>query len=122
MAMPARVLARLVLGVGLLSGALATWAAPARAEGGFRCGSGRVVRNGETEDDVAGKCGDPDSVNSWSETRTEVVWENGHSIERQVVINYDEWEYDLGPHRLIRYVTFAQGHMVKVRTGTYGQN
>jgi hypothetical protein len=120
MAMPARVLARLVLGVGVVSGALATWAVPARAEGGFRCGSGRVVRNGETEDDVAGKCGDPDSVNSWNETRTEVFWENGHSIERQVMITYDEWEYDLGPHRLIRYVTFAQGKMIKVRTGTYG--
>jgi hypothetical protein len=45
---------------------------------------------------------------------------NGQLVERQVVVVYDEWEYDLGPHRLIRYVTFEQGHMVRVRTGTYG--
>jgi hypothetical protein len=94
---------------------------PARADGGFRCATGRVVRNGETEDDVASKCGDPDAVNSWSEVRTEAVWENGRKVERSVTVTYDEWKYDLGRHRLIRYVTFAQGRLVSVRTGSYGQ-
>jgi hypothetical protein len=112
-------LLRATLGFGALA-VLPLGAPPAQAEGGFRCGTGRVVRNGETEDDVARKCGSPDAVNSWSETRTETVWENGHSIEHQVVVTYDEWEYDMGPHRLVRYVTFAQGRMVRVTTGGYG--
>src|SRR5262245_1732716 len=111
-----------LLGLGVLAVTLMGGApAPARAEGGFRCGTGRIVRNGETEDDVARKCGDPDAVRSWSETRIEAAWENGHSVERQVIIVYDEWKYDLGRQRLIRYVTFAQGLMIRVRTGAYGE-
>jgi hypothetical protein len=95
-------------------------AAPARAEGGFRCGS-RIVRNGETEDDVAGKCGDPDDVRTWTEVETRSAWENGRMIERQVPIDYAEWEYDFGPDRLIRYVTFVRGRLITVRTGEYGR-
>jgi len=108
----------LLVGVGAV--VFLTVSSPVRGEGGFRCGTGRVVRNGETEDDVATKCGDPDGVNSWSETRVQSAWVNGQLVERQVVVVYDEWEYDLGPHRLIRYVTFEQGHMIRVLTGTYG--
>jgi hypothetical protein len=93
---------------------------PARAEGGFRCGS-KIVRNGETEDDVAGKCGDPDSVRNWTETRTEAVWENGHMIERSVPVEYAEWKYDFGRDRLLRYLTFIQGRLTAVRTGEYGR-
>jgi hypothetical protein len=92
----------------------------ARAEGGFRCGS-RVVRNGETEDDVAGKCGDPDDVRTWTEVRTESVWEGGRKIERSVPIEYSEWKYDFGRDRLLRYLTFVQGHLTAVRTGEYGR-
>ena len=92
---------------------------PAHAEGGFRCGS-RIVRNGETQDDVAGKCGDPDSVRTWTEMRTESVWENGRAIERSVPIEYAEWKYDFGRDRLLRYLTFVQGRLTAVRTGEYG--
>jgi hypothetical protein len=95
-------------------------AAPARAEGGFRCGR-RLISNGETEDDVAGKCGDPDAVRNWTETRTEAVWENGHKIERSVPIDYAEWKYDFGRDRLIRYLTFVRGRLVSVHTGEYGR-
>jgi Protein of unknown function (DUF2845) len=103
--------------LGLL-GALGA-APPARAEGGFRCGS-RLVRNGETEDDVAGKCGDPDSVRTWTETSTEALWENGRMIERSVPIEYAEWKYDFGRDRLLRYLTFVRGRLTAVRTGEYG--
>jgi hypothetical protein len=106
------------LGAALLAGGLALVPA-AQAEGGFRCGS-RLVRNGETEDDVAAKCGDPDDVRSWTETRTESIWENGHKIERSVPVNYDEWKYDFGRDRLLRYLTFTQGRLTAVRTGEYG--
>jgi hypothetical protein len=96
-------------------------APPAAADGGFRCGTGRLVRDGETEDDVARKCGDPDAVRTWTESQKESVWQNGHKVEREVVIVYDEWKYDLGRDRLIRYVTFVQGRLSRVHTGSYGQ-
>jgi len=70
---------------------------------------------------VAGKCGDPDAVNSWTEVQSESYWHNGQKLERQVVIVYDEWKYDLGPNRLIRYLTFVQGRLRHVRTGSYGE-
>ena len=92
---------------------------PAHAEGGFRCGS-RIVRNGETQDDVAGKCGDPDAERTWTEMQTESIWENGRKIERSVPIEYTEWKYDFGSDRLIRYLTFVQGRLTAVRTGEYG--
>jgi hypothetical protein len=111
------------LGAALVAAGLVA-ASPARADGGgfagFRCGA-RLVQGGETEDDVAGKCGDPDAVRSWTELRTESVWEAGHEIERSVPIQYDEWKYDFGRDRLIRYVTFVQGRLTTVRTGTYGR-
>ena len=95
-------------------------AGPARAEGGFRCGS-RLVRNGETLDDVAAKCGDPDGVRTWTEQRTESIWDNGHEIQRSIPIDYTEWKYDFGRDRLIRYVTFVQGRLTAVRTGERGR-
>jgi hypothetical protein len=110
---------RLALASFILIAALAA-ARPARAEGGLRCGS-RLVRNGETEDDVAGKCGDPDAVRTWTELRTESVWENGYKVERSVPIEYTEWKYDFGRDRLLRYLTFVQGRLTAVRTGEYGR-
>jgi hypothetical protein len=99
---------------------LAGPAAPARAEGGFRCGS-RLVRNGETLDDVAAKCGEPDGVRTWTEQRTESIWDNGQEIQRSIPIDYTEWKYDFGRDRLIRYATFVQGRLTAVRTGEYGR-
>jgi hypothetical protein len=103
--------------------ALGPAAPPARADsgfGGFRCGS-RIVRDGETEDDVSKKCGDPDAVRSWTEYRSESIWESGHKIERSIPIQYDEWKYDFGADRLIRYATFVQGRLASTRTGSYGR-
>ena len=93
---------------------------PARADGGFRC-SGRLVVDGATEDDVSRTCGDPDAVRSWTEYRSESIWEAGHKIERSVPIQYDEWKYDFGRDRLMRYLTFVQGRLKDVRTGEYGR-
>src|SRR4051794_21281460 len=95
---------------------LALQGAPARAEGGFRCGS-RLVRNGETQDDVARKCGDPDAERTWTETHTEAIYEAGRKVERSIPIDYAEWKYDFGRDRLIRYLLFVQGRLRSVSTG-----
>jgi hypothetical protein len=89
--------------------------------GGFRCGH-KLVKNGETQDDVAVKCGDPDATRTWTEYQTESVWVGDHKIERSVPIEYAEWKYDFGSERLIRYLTFVQGRLRDVRTGSYGHH
>jgi hypothetical protein len=104
----------------VVAAAALSLAPAARADGGFRCGS-RLVRNGETQDDVAAKCGDPDATREWTEVETHSVWEGGQKIERSVQIAYSEWKYDFGKDRLIRYLTFVQGRLRDVRTGEYGQ-
>lgn len=96
--------------------------APAvEADGGFRCGRGRIVHKAETTDDVAAKCGPADAVRTWTETRTESFFEDGRAIERAVLIVFDEWTYDLGRNRLVRYLTFANGRLAKMETGRYGE-
>lgn len=91
----------------------------ARANGGFRCGD-RLVRDGETQDDVSRKCGAPDATREWTETQTETVWVAGRRVERSIPINYAEWKYDFGRHRLMLYVTFVNGRSAHTKTGEYG--
>jgi hypothetical protein len=98
---------------------LAAAPTPARADGSFRCGS-RIVRDGETQDDVSHKCGAPDAVRTWTETETHAVYEGGQKIERTVPVEYAEWKYDFGRDRLIRYLLFVQGRLRSVTTGQYG--
>jgi hypothetical protein len=113
------------LTMGTLLGALVFTAPPARADGGglggFRCGH-KLVRNGETQDDVSVKCGDPDAARTWTEYQTESVWIGNHKVERSVPIEYTEWKYDFGSEHLIRYLTFVQGRLRDVRTGEYGHH
>ena len=102
----------------IVLGALAS--GTARADGGFRCGGDRVIRFGESEGEVSGKCGQPDAVRTWTETRRETIWQDGKAVQREVAIPCAEWTYDLGRDRLIRYVTFEKGRLAQVRTGSYG--
>jgi hypothetical protein len=97
-------------------------AAPAAAsDNGFRCGA-KIVRSGETQDDVMLKCGDPDASRTWTETQTESVWIGGRRVERSVPVEYSEWKYDFGRNRLVRYLLFVQGRLRDVTTGSYGHH
>jgi hypothetical protein len=101
---------------------LASFGAPpaAQADAGFRCGS-RLVREGDTEDDVSRRCGKPDAVRTWTEYQNESIWENGHKVDRSIAVVFDEWKFDFGRDRLIRYATFVQGRLARSRTGGYGE-
>jgi hypothetical protein len=88
-------------------------------DGSFRCGK-RLVRDGDTEDDVSQKCGEPDASRTWTEVQTEGYWVGGRRLERSVPVTYTEWKYDFGRHRLMLYITFVQGRTVHVKTGEYG--
>jgi hypothetical protein len=101
--------------------------ASARADG-FRCPGGKLVRDGDRMFEVQNKCGQPDFVTQRQEQRKVKTkarqWVGDHeeevSEEQVVEVTVDEWTYDLGPQRFIRYVDFENGRVVRVTTGPYG--
>jgi hypothetical protein len=105
-----------------------TPAAPASADDGFRCPGGKLVSRGDHMVEVRQKCGDPDQVSQRVDKRKVKVkvkrWIDGvqeEVSEEQVVdVVIDEWVYDLGPQKFIRYVDFENSRLVQVTTGSYG--
>jgi hypothetical protein len=101
----------------------------ARADGGLRCPSGRLVSTGDHMIEVRKKCGDPDFVAQRTEKRKIKVkvrrWlspteSEDVSEEREIEVHVDEWTYDFGSDRFIRYVSFEDARVVTVTTGEYG--
>lgn len=99
---------------------------PARA---FYCGD-RIVSKKDTMAEVLLKCGEPLTQASWvSEDTSGVVVAalptrvNGVLTYRTRSIEhvYDEWVYNLGPHRFIQIVRFKDGRVVATDTGGYGE-
>jgi hypothetical protein len=112
----------------VLAGAVRPGAA--RAEGGFRCPSGRLVSTGDHMVTVRKKCGEPDfvtqrtekrkikvKVRRWTELGPEEI-----SEEREIEVLVDEWTYDLGAERFVRFVSFENARVVSVTTGDYGSS
>jgi len=121
----------------LLFGLIASVAGPgpaplvtaALADGGFRCPGGRLVSTGDPMYEVRKKCGDPNAVSQRTEKRKIKVkvrrWlspteHEEISEEREVEVLVDEWTYDFGRDRFIRYVAFEDARVVGVTTGSYG--
>jgi hypothetical protein len=105
-------------------------ATPARADGGFRCPSGRLIDAGDHMVDVRKKCGDPDEVIQRTEKRKVKVkvrtWisrteQEEVTEEREVEVLIDEWTYDFGSDRFVRFVAFENARVVGVTTGGYGR-
>ena len=102
----------------------------ARAQG-FRCDS-RLVDEGDSSMEVRSHCGDPDEARQRVESRvvsrmvnTTCMKEHGPgvcSVMVQDVISVlvDEWTYDFGPDRFIKFLTFEQGKLVNIVSGNYG--
>jgi hypothetical protein len=98
---------------------------------GMRC-DGKLVSNGDTMYDVQGRCGAPDAVRQHVELRTIRTWvegpcfrENGvlrcgQFVEQTIQVVVDEWTYDFGPQTLIKLLTFEQGRLLRLATGSYG--
>jgi uncharacterized protein DUF2845 len=101
------------------------------AADGMRCGD-RLVNTGDSTYDVKSRCGPPQDATRRVETRTErrrvrVPCGRGEArcdrvqeVSADVVI--DEWTYDFGPQRFVHYLTFVDGRLYRVNTGSYGTN
>ena len=88
---------------------------PATSDAGihFRC-SGGVVRAGDTMPEVINECGEPGFINRPGSVVIQiggVLW----SIDVD-----EEWIYNLGPTRFIRFVRFRGGRVVDIGHGNYG--
>ena len=101
----------------LLLSALCLWTIPAHA---FRCGS-QVVSTGDHKSYVEHICGPPTSIEA------RVVYEALHGGARHhgphsglheltVPILIEEWIYNFGPQRLMLWLLFEDGFLLRVRT------
>ena len=94
--------------------------------------NGRIVSTGDSRYDVKSICGEPDDASQRVEYRTVRGRVNGpcqrvggkitcsDTREQVVEVVIDEWIYDFGRNRFIEYLTFEQGKLVSIRTGSYG--
>ncbi len=105
--------------------------APDAYADGMRCGS-KLVSDGDSLYTVKSRCGEPNMATRRMEVRTIRRWvagpcapnagatECGRFVEHSVEVQVDEWVYDFGPHNFVRYLTFEQGTLLRVVTGSYG--
>jgi len=98
------------------------------ADSGFRCGT-RLVGLGDHVYDVRSKCGDPDLVTQKIEKRrvkhrvrrwSPKGFAQDLTEEREIEVLIDEWVYDLGETRFIRYVWFEDNRVVAIIAGERG--
>ncbi len=94
--------------------------------------NGRIASSGDSRYEVKAICGEPDDASQRVEyrgvrgrvsgpcTRENGKLRCGQTREEVVEVVIDEWVYDFGKNRFIEYVTFEQGKLVSVRTGSYG--
>jgi hypothetical protein len=111
----------------LIALALVVIAAPAY---GFRCGT-RVISEGDYKDKVLAECGQPTYVEVWQEERIynyypkPVYKDRDHRSYREPLlvkefVTVEQWTYNLGSYRLIRYLYFENGKLVRIKTGEHG--
>jgi hypothetical protein len=94
----------------------------------FRCGS-EIISPGDRKYDVFKKCGNPDNVEVWEEVRAKRELGSHLFLPGEeppgfrfasVLVTVEEWEYNLGPGRFVRYLRFENGRLIKITTGDYG--
>jgi hypothetical protein len=80
----------------------------------FRCPNGSIVSSGDSISEVVVKC-DPPS-NKIKRTDSE------ETIRGRVrYIEVEEWTYNQGLNTLVHYLTFRNGVLTDVKTGTFGR-
>jgi hypothetical protein len=106
-------------------------AAPSQAlDTDFRCGN-EIISVGDRKFDVQRKCGEPANVDMRQEIRKRnlgpVVFGPDNRIQIypgpflvEELVTIEEWEYNLGPAKFIRYLTFENGFLVTIALGDYG--
>ncbi len=90
----------------------------------LRCGTELVSKRGP-KIEVARKCGDPVSIETWTDhhviSRQYDHYKHSAPLDDIVVsIAVEEWLYNFGLHRLMYWLRFEHGYLVKIGTLGYG--
>ncbi|MCP1728585.1 hypothetical protein J2T60_002599 [Natronospira proteinivora] len=80
------------------------------ADASLRC-NGKLVKTGDRMFEVREHCGEPDVV---------VPLHSAYTVRHGHVPTREEWQYNFGPHRLMRFLRFQDGRLVQIRTGKHG--
>jgi len=90
----------------------------------------RLVTSGDTLYQVRSLCGEPDDARHRVEYRTVRVRRPGtcvqgqgpctSEVEQTIEVVIDEWTYDFGKNRFLKFLCFEQGKLVRVTEGSYG--
>jgi hypothetical protein len=93
------------------------------------CGS-KIITIGDRKQDVLRKCGEPSHVEVWEEVRIKRdlgsrLSEAEMALDRwplwvKELITIEEWEYNFGSNRFIRYLRFEKGRLIRITEGDYG--
>jgi hypothetical protein len=75
-----------------------------------------IHSRGDTTAEVLLRCGPPADVARWYEE----VAVGDDTFERYVLVPYERWIYNLGPHRFLRILTFEGGRLIRQETGDKG--
>ena len=82
----------------------------------YRC-EGKIISVGDTSGELLAKCGEPD----WKQSHTEeIVKTLDKDNTRKIIIDVEEWTYNLGPRRFMRIFKLRNGRVVAIRLGDYG--
>ena len=94
--------------------AVLAFAAPPAFADNFRCPNGSIVSSGDSISEVVVKCDPP--TNKIKRTDSE------ETIRGRVrYIEVEEWTYNQGLNTLVHYLTFRNGVLTDVKTGTFGR-
>lgn len=80
----------------------------------FRCPNGSIVSTGDSISEVMVKCDPP--TNKIRRTDSDET-----SRGRVRYVEVEEWTYNEGPNTLIHILTFRNGILIEVNTGTFGR-
>jgi hypothetical protein len=103
---------------------------------GFWCGN-NLITEGTSRFEVLSRCGEPDykeirfekriqrdyyrdlfMSEQWRWYREKELYREPYLAVEDILI--EEWTYNLGPTRFIRYLIFENGRLVDIKTGDYG--
>jgi len=94
----------------------------------FRCG-GDIISIGARKTEVLRKCGEPSSIETWEAVRYKSSLGSRPVLPDEdlarpflvkELVNIEEWEYNQGPGKFIRYLRFENGRLIRITTGDYG--
>jgi hypothetical protein len=95
----------------------------------FSCGS-KIITIGDYRYDVLRKCGEPSHVEVWEEVRLRGdfgpgLFETRIGFHRSPLfltgpVTVEEWVYNLGSNRFIRYLRFENSRLIRITDGDYG--